>query len=287
MRRSRRNVRYALTAILICAALALMIYPFISNWIYENSADSVVASLEAAAESADDKEYAEEIEAAHEYNEKLETVKVQLTDPFNKELVENSGLEYSSLLCMSDDGIMGYITIPSINIEIPIYHGTSETVLEKGAGHLEGTSLPVGGKSTHCVLTGHTGLSKAKMFTDISHLKNGDIFILNIMGEKLAYEVDQVKTVLPDELADLYIESGKDYCTLVTCTPYGINSHRLLVRGERVDYEETIMDKSNFEIKEEDSSWMNEYREALMISLVILAALLSLTFIYRLHKRKN
>ena len=156
---------------------------------------------------------------------------------------------------MTDDGVMGFIKIPCIDVSLPIYHGTSEAVLEIGAGHLQGTSLPIGGESTHSVITGHTGLSSAKLFTDLTELEEGDMFFLNVMGEKLAYKIDQITKVLPEEISNLKIENGKDYCTLVTCTPYGVNTHRLLVRGERTDYVEATEDQSNFEVKKTKSQW--------------------------------
>ena len=150
---------------------------------------------------------------------------------------------------------------------MPIYHGTSDSVLEKGVGHLQGTSLPVGGESTHTVLTGHTGLSNAKLFTDLTEVEEGDIFFLNVMGEKLAYKVDQIKVVLPSELNSLKVVPGEDYCTLVTCTPYGVNSHRLLVRGVRTDYKEAVESPETFESREVKSKWMDEYKKALLISI--------------------
>ena len=268
-------------------AFFLISYPFVSNWMFENSADSVVTALEEQAEATDDKENDAELEAAHKYNETLASVRVNLTDPFDESIMGEENAEYASLLCMTDDGIMGFISIPSIDVDLPIYHGTSSEVLEQGIGHLEGTSLPVGGNNTHCVLTGHTGLSNAKLFTDLIELEEGDIFFLNVMDEKLAYEVDQILVVEPDELDALYIVDGKDYCTLVTCTPYGINSHRLLVRGERTDYEEAASDENTYKPKEVQSSWMQEYKESLLISLAALGVCLILFFVIKRIKSRK
>lgn len=142
--------------------------------------------------------------------------------------------EYESLLDVSGTGVMGYVEIPSINVSLPIYHGTDNTILQIGVGHIEGTSLPVGGASTHCAVSGHRGLTSSKLFTDIDQMAEGDTFKLYVLGETLTYEVDQIRIVLPDELNDLKIEEGQDYCTLITCTPYGVNSHRLLIRGHRI-----------------------------------------------------
>ena len=148
---------------------------------------------------------------------------------------------------------MGTISIPAIGVKLPIYHGTSEKILEKGIGHLEGTSLPIGGENTHTVLTGHTGLSNAKLFTDLTELEKGEVFFLNILGEQLVYQVDQIQKVLPSNLEELYIKKGKDYCTLVTCTPYGVNTHRLLVRGTRIQHGEDFIDSQNIKKKHVES----------------------------------
>ena len=289
-KKSRPDPKKVLVILLIAAAFILMSYPFISNWIFEHTAGSVVASLNEAA-SGEDKENAVEMErqaeAARYYNSQLASVRVQLSDPFNEEIVEGEDGEYSSLLNMTDTGIMGYIEIPVIDVSLPIYHGTGADVLEQGIGHLEGTSLPVGGESSHCVLTGHTGLSSARMFTDLTELEKGDIFLLHVMGEQLAYEVDQIKVVEATDLDDLYIEKGKDLCTLVTCTPYGINSHRLLVRGERTDYEEASKEAEAAPVKTEGSSWLREYKQALFISFSGFAAGISILLTGRYIKRKR
>lgn len=248
-------------------AIALTMYPFISNWLFENKTDSVADAVEQAAQEMDDSEQQAALQAAREYNQVLANGHVTLTDPFEEDVTDEDLAEYESLLNLMDDGVMGTVEIPVIDVSLPIYHGTSESVLQKGVGHLHGTSLPVGGESTHTVLTGHTGLSKAKLFTDLTEVEEGDIFFLHVMGENLAYEVDQIKVVLPSELDDLKIVPGEDYCTLVTCTPYGVNSHRLLVRGVRTDYQEAVENPETFEDKEVESKWMEEYKKALLISV--------------------
>ena len=153
-------------------------------------------------------------------------------------MTDEERAQYESLLNVSGNGIIGYIEIPSINCSLPIYHGTDEAILQIAVGHIEGTSLPVGGSGTHCVLSGHRGLPSARLFTDLDKMVIGDTFLMRVLDETLTYEVDQIRIVLPYELDDLEIEEGKDYCTLVTCTPYGINSHRLLVRGHRIENQE-------------------------------------------------
>ena len=153
-------------------------------------------------------------------------------------MTDEERTKYESLLNVSGYGIIGYIEIPSINCSLPIYHGTDEAILQIAVGHIEGTSLPVGGSGTHCVLSGHRGLPSARLFTDLDKMVIGDTFLMRVLDETLTYEVDQIRIVLPYEMDDLEIEEGKDYCTLVTCTPYGINSHRLLVRGHRIENQE-------------------------------------------------
>lgn len=274
-------IRGLLVLLLLGTSVGFMVYPFAANYVFENRTDSVVGTIEEAAEKTDDKERQEAIEQAEKYNEVISSGHIQLRDPFVEEKLDSEAGEYESLLCMTEDGVMGFIKIPSIQVSLPIYHGTSAKVLEIGAGHLEGTSLPVGGESTHTVITGHTGLSNAKLFTDLTELEKGDIFFLHVMGEVLAYEVDQIKTVLPSELSDLHVETGKDYCTLVTCTPYGVNTHRLLVRGHRTDYQEAVDNPETFEVKKVESKWMAEYKHALFVGLGCFAGALLLLFFVR------
>lgn len=263
----RGIVKGLMVFLLFGLAVALTMYPFISNWLFENKTDSVADAVEQAAQEMDNSEQQAALQAAREYNQVLANGHVTLTDPFEADKSQEDLAEYESLLNLTDDGVMGTVEIPVIDVSLPIYHGTSESVLQKGVGHLHGTSLPVGGESTHTVLTGHTGLSKAKLFTDLTEMEEGDIFFLHVMGENLAYEVDQIKVVLPSELDDLKIVPGEDYCTLVTCTPYGVNSHRLLVRGVRTDYQEAVENPETFEDKEVESKWMEEYKKALLISV--------------------
>lgn len=279
-----------LVFLLFGIALMLMMYPFIANYLFEHKTDSVVDSVQQTAEKLDDSEQKAEIEKAMRYNESLANGHVVLTDPFKEEKTEEDTAEYESLLNLTNDGVMGTVEIPLINVSLPIYHGTSDAILKKGAGHLQGTSLPVGGASTHTVITGHTGLSNAKLFTDLTELDKGDIFFLEVMGEKLAYQVDQIKVVLPTEMDDLKIVPGEDYCTLLTCTPYGVNTHRLLVRGKRTDYQEDVDAAKSEKPKKAESKWMSEYKRALAISVAFFVA--SLPFIFgiryvREYRRKR
>ena len=270
-----------LTISLFTSAIILMGYPYIANYIFEHRTDSIVETTEKLERNMEDRkreEYADEI---NKYNQELYSGRIQLQDPFKEMFEEKETGKYNELLNINKNGIMGTIVIPAINIKLPIYHGTSEKILEKGIGHLEGSSLPLGGENTHTVLTGHTGLSNAKLFTDLSEMKDGEFFFLNILGEQLVYQINQIRIVLPTDLEELYIKKGKDYCTLVTCTPYGVNTHRLLVRGERVENEGIIENKSNFEKKRIESRWMKEYKYALKSSLGMLGGSFILLYFFR------
>ena len=281
MKKKRNIIKTLLVFLLLIVSACLMLYPFIANYIFENRVDSLVKTVEKSADDISDSRQKAELEAAEEYNKVIANGHVTLTDPFVAEGYDYDLNNYDSLLCTTDDGIMGVVEIPSINVSLPIYHGTSEKVLEEGAGHLQGTSLPVGGESTHAVLTGHTGLSHAKLFTDLTELEIGDIFFIKVMGENLAYKVDQIKVVLPTELDDLAVIPGGDYCTLLTCTPYGVNTYRLLVRGARTDYQEAANDAATYKKKQTESKWMSEYKRALIISMVFFTVGLLLLFGYR------
>lgn len=225
-----------LTTILLCivflAGLALVLYPSVSDAYNSVHQTQAVANYSAQVADMDDSEYEEIFEQARQYNEALAE-----RGYTNFVLSEAEQAEYESLLNV--DAVMGYIEIPAIRCVLPIYHGTSEEVLAAGIGHVEGSSLPVGGESTHCVLSGHRGLPSSKLFTDLDQLVVGDRFVLQILDETLTYEVDQIRIVEPDDIEELAIVPGKDYCTLVTCTPYGINTQRLLVRGHRVENDDS------------------------------------------------
>lgn len=220
------------TAILIAALLAgalLLLYPTVSDYWNSFHQSRAIASYAEQVADLDDNMYDQVWADARAYNETLDnsTSRFVMTEE-QKEI-------YEPLLNIAVNGVMGYIEIPKIKCNLPIYHGTDEAVLQIAIGHVQGSSLPAGGEGTHCVLSGHRGLPSAKLFSDLDQLTEGDVFLLRVLDETLTYEVDQIRTVLPSELDDLAIEEGKDYCTLVTCTPYGINSHRLLVRGHRVE----------------------------------------------------
>ena len=214
---------------IIMVGLSLIAYPTLANWWNSFHQTRAVASYASAVAEMSHDEYDNLLKDATEYNKTL--AQTGMIWKMNDEQVS----DYESVLNICGTGIMGYINIPKINISLPVYHGVDESVLQVAVGHIEGTSLPVGGKGTHSVLSGHRGLPSARLFTDLDELEKGDIFYLMVLDETLSYEVDQIRIVLPTELSDLEIDEEKDLCTLVTCTPYGINTHRLLVRGHRVE----------------------------------------------------
>ncbi len=214
--------------------LSLLLYPTVSDyWNSLHQSQAIVHYAEAVAD-IDNNTYQAIWEAARDYNAAIAQAGIHW------KLTEAELAAYNTQLAVSNSGVMGYLEIPKIHVNLPIYHGTSEAVLQTGLGHIEGSSLPVGGESTHAVLSGHRGLPSAKLLTDLDEMTTGDTFLLNILDETLTYEVDQILIVEPYDLSALGIAEGRDYCTLVTCTPYGINSHRLLVRGHRIDTVEEV-----------------------------------------------
>lgn len=235
-----------------------------------------IASYVDQVNSLDDAQYETMLEQASAYNETL-------VGKENRYILDEAETaEYNSLLDVTGTGIMGYVVIPKINVRLPIYHGTDPSVLEIAIGHIAGSSLPVGGESTHCVLSGHRGLPSAKLFTDIDQLKEGDQFMLEVLGDTLTYEVDQIKVVLPDELEDIEIEEGQDLCTLVTCTPYGVNTHRLLVRGHRVD----TVEQNHVRIVS-DAVQIEPMTVALVIGLPVLVIVMLVRMIFAGKKHKK
>ncbi|MDO4803266.1 MAG: class C sortase [Lachnospiraceae bacterium] len=216
-----------LFAIMLVGA-GLMLYPSAANWWNSLTQTGYVASYMSEVASMDKSEYEKILNEAIEYNKKLSETGL------NFDMTEEEMEEYNRVLNVSGSGVMGYIDIPKINETLPVYHNTEDTILRIAVGHIVGTSLPVGGESSHCVVSGHRGLPTAKLFTDIVKLVEGDTWTLNVLDQVLTYEVDQIRVVEPSNMKYIQIEKGKDYCTLVTCTPYGINSHRILIRGHRI-----------------------------------------------------
>lgn len=222
--------------------IGVLLYPTISDYLSRIHSSQVIQSYEKSVIGLDQETKDTMLKDAQTYNSSL-IGKEELYDPFMS--IEKVDKYYMSLLNSNGDGVMGYIQIPRIDVKLPIYHTTSEKVLQKGVGHLQGTSLPIGGKSTHAALSGHRGLPSSNLFTDLDLLEIGDIFYMEVLGNTSAYKIDQIKTVLPTETKDLEIVDGKDYVTLITCTPYSVNTHRLLVRGTRIDYQKAIEEQAN------------------------------------------
>ncbi|MBQ7768770.1 MAG: class C sortase [Oscillospiraceae bacterium] len=272
-------------------AIVIMLYPIISTMYNEQHQSEIHTNFREQVAQADNTEKETAKALAVAYNEAIAN-NIQLTESFSKDALLWASEDYKNQLNIAGNGIMGYVEIPSISVNLPIFHGTEDKTLEYGIGHLLGTSLPVGGCSTHTVLTGHSGMASQRMFSDLDQLSKGDVFYLEVLGEKLAYQVDQIKTVLPHDTTYLGIESGMDYCTLITCTPFGVNTHRLLVRGSRIPYEEAeeIVKETPPEEKPA-STWEQEYLKGLYISLgvagVLGLAALGFWIYRRWHRARN
>lgn len=229
MKKKKDNYITLLLFLILLAGLSLLLYPSVSDYWNSLHQTRAIATYAEEVANLNQDQYDEIWAAAESYN-------ASLADRVNAyQLSDAQKEEYQQLLNVSGLGVMGYIEIPEIDVSLPIYHGTEDSALQVAVGHLEWTSLPVGGESTHCVLSGHRGLPSAKLFTNLDKLREGDTFLLRVLDEILTYEVDQILIVEPQDTAALEIVEGQDYCTLVTCTPYGINTHRLLVRGHRID----------------------------------------------------
>lgn len=276
--KGRKNGLFSLILILtLLTGLSLLLYPTISDWWNSFHQSRAIASYVETVEELDDDAYAQLWEDAQAYNEALSQ------DNSRFQPSEEESVRYNELLNLSGTGIMGYVEIPSIDVALPIYHGTDEAVLQVAAGHIEGSSLPVGGPGTHTVLSGHRGLPSATLFTDLDQLDMGDVFLLHVLGETLTYQVDQIRIVEPDDVSLLALEEGEDLCTLVTCTPYGVNSHRLLVRGYRV---ENLEEEQVWQISGE-AGRVNFRLVALALALPILLLLLLWTWLRTGRGRKG
>lgn len=272
----RKHISTIILCITFITGLSLLLYPTVSNYWNAQHQTQAVVDYTQRIEKMDDSEKVAEIDKAKGYNLSL----VDNGRRFSPSKEEDE--LYRSILSIDDNGMIGYITIPELRLKLAIYHGVDESVLQVGIGHIEGSSLPVGGEGTHCVLSGHRGLPSAKLFTDIDKLELGDVFMLHVYDEVLTYEVDQILIVEPEDYSALAIEEGKDYCTLVTCTPYGINTHRLLVRGHRV--ENKVIDGTRVT---SDAIKVNKYLVIAGLSLLLLFVYYLFVLIVRLYKKKR
>ena len=283
----KKNIKFIAIGLLMLAGLSLLLYPLVSNTWNNYRQTQLISSYEEAIVVADENgqiDYESEVLTANTYNTNL--LPCILPDSFaTAEAAEEEDEEYMSCLNLNGDGIMGYVQIPKIGIKLPIFHGTSDEVLQIGAGHLEGSSLPIGGESTHSVLSAHRGLPSASLFTDLDLMKEGDHFYINVLDETLAYEVDQILTVEPVDTTALVVEDGKDLVTLLTCTPYGVNTQRLLVRGHRVDYVEGMVEEEDIPLAA--YSYHTNYLLWVLVGLGITVAFILVLFILDRHLSKK
>lgn len=279
MKKNRGNSMTTLFLVLMLfAGLSLLLYPTVSNyWNSLHQSRAIAAYVEQVAQ-IDNETFDQLREQARAYNRTL------VGKAYRYDMTRQEREEYLGLLNVSENGIIGYIEIPGIHCELPIYHGTDADALQIGVGHIEGSSLPVGGESTHCAISGHRGLPSAKLFSDLDKLTVGDRFSLRVLDDTLTYEVDQIHTVLPGEMDELEIVEGEDYCTLVTCTPYGVNTHRLLVRGYRV---ENSTDKEPARVATDETRTEPLGKISILLPVLVFAILLMLLLVFLLSKRKK
>lgn len=230
VKKKKKRVSFStiILVLILLAGVGILLYPSVSDWWNSMHATQAIAGYVTAVEDMSGQEREEMLEAARAYNERL-------ANGVDFTLTEEEYEEYERLLNIADTGIMGYVQISAIGVNLPVYHSVEESVLQIAVGHIPGSSLPVGGERTHTILSGHRGLPSAKLFSDLDQMVEGDTFTINVMGQTITYMVDQIRIVLPEETKELAIQPGRDYCTLVTCTPYGVNSHRMLVRGKRIE----------------------------------------------------
>ena len=271
----RNRISVILAVILFLLALGLTLYPIVSNFVNEKYASQIHTAYQEVIEQTDDSDLRKAKDLADAYNR---TLIPGASDAYSQESLQSASRDYASQLNLAGNGIMGYVEIPKISVNLPIYHGTENASLERGIGHLLGSSLPVGGESTHSILSGHSGMASQKMFTDLEQLTSGDIFYLHVLKERLAYQVVEIHTVLPYDTSLLGIVPGEDLCTLITCTPYGVNTHRLLVRGTRIPYEEAAVLAEEMTEQASGSTWEQKYLQGILWGVIAALGLGVLAF---------
>ena len=282
----RRYLQIILAAVLFLLALGLTLYPVISNYYNQHHQSQIQTAYREVLEQTDTAELKRIREQAAAYNAAITPGAAEEAD--TQESIVAASENYVNQLNLGGTGIMGYVVIPKIDVDLPIYHGTGSDSLDRGTGHLLGSSLPVGGDSTHTIITGHSGMASQKMFTDLEQLQEGDVFYLRVLDETLAYEVKAVHTVLPHDTTYLGIVPGQDLCTLVTCTPTGINTHRLLVQGSRIPYE-PIIEAQNADSEHEvaaSSHWEDQYWLGIRLGLTAMVSIVLLLNVF-LYLRKK
>lgn len=259
--------------LMLLVGLSLLLYPTLSDYWNSFHQTKAIAAYVKQVENMDEQEYQSMLQKAQDYNKRL------LTKSFRWNLTPEDIEEYNSILDVTGTGIMGYIEVPEIGITLPIYHGTDEAILQIAIGHLAGSSFPIGGIGTHSAVSGHRGLPSAKLFTDLDKIVEGDRFVIRVLKETMTYEVDQISIVLPNEISNLAIDREKDYCTMITCTPYGVNSHRLLIRGHRVENaeeaDEVIVTADAMQI------------EPIVVAPIVAVPILLILFIIMMKKTKK
>lgn len=272
--------------VLFLLGASILLYPSVSAYLNSQNQAKVVEDYSNQVKQMNDAETEKELQKAREFNENLKRTVV--IDPFTEEMNQQLSEEYLKIL-NKNNGQIGTLIIPKIQLKLPVYHGTEAKVLKKGVGHIQNTAFPVGGGGTHAVLSAHRGLPEARLFTDLDKLEKGDMFFIQVLDETLAYEVDQIKTVLPEDTGDLQPSEEQDYVTLVTCTPYGVNTHRLLVRGKRVAYDQKVQ-KTWKDWNQKDTA--DNRKNKILIAIVVVAAVIFFYYLlirpvvkYRKEKR--
>ena len=272
-------------AVLFLTALGLTLYPLVSNYVNQKYASEIQTAYQELIQQTDDSVLQEAKQRAIAYNL---AITPGTANAYSEESLLSAAENYDSQLNIAGNGIMGYVEIPKIQVNLPIYHGTDAEVLDRGVGHLLGSSLPVGGENTHTILSGHSGMASQKMFTDLEQLTQGDVFYLNVLNETLAYQVTEINAVLPYETDLLGIVPGEDLCTLVTCTPYGVNTHRLLVRGSRIPYEEaTVLEEESAATEQATSTWEAKYLQGLLLGCAAAGGVSVVMFLVMQVKKRS
>lgn len=283
----RRYLQIILAAVLFLLALGLTLYPVVSNYYNQRHQSQIQTAYREVLEQTDTAELERIREQAAAYNAAITPGAAE--EAYSQESIIAASNDYVNQLDLGGTGIMGYVVVPKISVNLPIYHGTGSDSLDRGTGHLLGSSLPVGGEGTHAIITGHSGMASQKMFTDLEQLQEGDVFYLRVLDEVLAYEVKAVHTVLPHDTTYLGIVPGQDLCTLVTCTPTGINTHRLLVQGSRIPYEPTVeAQNTESEYKVADSShWEDQYWLGIRLGLAAMVSIVLLLNVFLYLRKKK
>ena len=284
----QKYLRIVIAGILFLLALGLTLYPVVSNLYNQEHQSKIQTAYEEVLGQKDTAELERVREQAITYNAAI--TPGTMGEAYSPNAMLSASKDYVNQLDVNRNGIMGYVTIPKIQVDLPIYHGTESETLDRGVGHLLGSSLPVGGESTHAILSGHSGMASQKMFTDLEQLREGDVFYLYVLDEVLAYQVKAILTVQPHDTAFLGVVPGEDLCTLVTCTPTGVNTHRLLVRGTRIPYEEAVAVEEEIAAQEEDTSshWENQYWQGIRLGLIaMICVALLFTIVLMMEKKRG